>query len=344
MANHLTGADYVVAFASERESVRRRKDAGEPFPWTFDPILSEAGSFTNVCREFDKTTRAYAQLIRSRYEGRAEVLAATAAFLWFNLIETARTFVCIGDDGTNALDRMADANSVAPLREALKTQSPPYTNGAYRITPPRNMLGQLDKVEGCLYTIQGFLDNSGWRRAWARWVAEPPPLAEVGAWYKRNYNFGTFQAGQNVACIKYVEPFLSAPDWWTWAYSGDGSRRGLNRLLGRPVNARWDEDSWLFAARKARQQLLPRLLAAGLPELHLQDVQNVCWCEWDKHVRVAHEGGKLKKSFKPRGPVLTGSALADRLAELRADARTRFAAGGVANLDWLDGMEKIAAE
>jgi hypothetical protein len=78
-------------------------------------------------------------------------------------------------------------------------------------------------------------------------------------------------------------------------------------------------------------------MAAGVPELHLQDVQNVCWCEWDKHVRVALEGGRLKKGFKPRGLVLTGSALADRLAELRADARARFAAGGITNLAWLDG-------
>jgi hypothetical protein len=102
IANHLTGPDLVVAWASERDSMRRRYEAGEPWPWTFDPILSEAGSFTNVRREFDKTTRAYANLIRSRYDGRAELLATTTAFLWFNLPQTAQTFVCLGDDGLNA--------------------------------------------------------------------------------------------------------------------------------------------------------------------------------------------------------------------------------------------------
>jgi hypothetical protein len=98
-----------------------------------------------------------------------------------------------------------------------------------------------------------------------------------------------------------------------------------------------------FAARKAREALLPRLMAAGVPELHLQDVQNL-WCEWDKHVRAAHEGGKLKKGFKPCGTVLTGSALTDRLAELGVDARARFAAAGITNLDWLDGAGKLAGE
>ena len=228
---------------------------------------------------------------------------------------------------------MVATNSVEPLRDVLRTQPPPYTNAAYRLTPPRNMLGKLDKVEGCLYTIQGFLDRSGWRRAWDRWVSKPPSLAEVGAWYKECYNFGGFQSAQNIACIKYCPPFLEARDWWTWAYSGDGSRRGLNRLLGRAVDARWDEDAWLREARKAREALLPRLMAAGVPKLHLQDFQNLLCDHVDKYARVAHEGGKLKRGFRPRALVLIGSALTDRRAELRADARARFAAGGIKNLD-----------
>jgi alpha-glutamyl/putrescinyl thymine pyrophosphorylase clade 1 len=334
---NLTGPDLAIAWASERHAIYLRRLAGEPFPWTYDPVLSFSGSFTNVCREYDKTTRWYAEHIRARYQGGPELLATTVAFLWFNLIATGRTFLCVGDDGTNALDRMVETNSVEPLRVALKTQLPPYTNAAYRLTPPRNMLGVLDKVEGCLYTIQGFLDNSGWRKAWDRWVVAPPPLAEVGNWYTFNYNFGTFQAGQNVACVKYAEPFLSARDWATWAYSGDGSRRGLNRVLGRSVEARWDENNWLLAARKAREQLLPRMMAAGVPELHLQDTQNV-WCETDKYARVSNEGGKLKRGFALTKDVrvLFGAALEARLDELRTDARARFAAGGI-DLSRLDG-------
>jgi hypothetical protein len=204
------------------------------------------------------------------------------------------------------------------------------------------MLGRLDKVEGCLYTIQRFLNQSGWRRYWDYCQRSKPPLAEVGAWYRDRYNFGTFQAGQNVACIKYVEPFLSAHDWWTWAYSGDGSRKGLNIALGRPIDARWDETAWLSALRKLRAELTPRMVAAGVPDLHCADFQNVL-CETSKIWRVAHDGGKLKKSYTPTGPTLTGGALAARLDELRADARVRFAAGGIKNLDWLDGV-KLAAE
>jgi hypothetical protein len=247
---------------------------------TADPALSSAGSFTNVCREFDKTTRFYAANIRERYKGGPELLAATPAFLWFNLIETGRTFMCVGDDGLCAMDRMLETNSVEPLREALKSQSPPYTNGAYRLTPPRDMLGKLDKVEGCLYTIQRFLNESGWRRRWDFWQKSNPTLASVGAWYKEAYNFGTIQAGQNVACLKYVEPFLSAPDWWTWAYSGDGSRMGLNIVLGRPLKARWDEWDWLLTLRRLRDDATAgggrsRTPRPRLPERFLRDGESL---------------------------------------------------------------------
>ena len=51
IANHLTGADRLAAVASERDSMRRRYEAGEPFPFTFDPVLSYAGSCAPRRRE-----------------------------------------------------------------------------------------------------------------------------------------------------------------------------------------------------------------------------------------------------------------------------------------------------
>ncbi len=342
IGNNLTGPDLVVGYASERESMRRLKEAGKLGPLTFDPVL-QARSFTNVQREDDKTSRWYAANVRPRYAGRAELLAATPIFLWFNLIKTGQTFVCEDADGLCALDRALETNSVEPLRAVLKTQSPPFVTGAYRMTPPRDMLGKLNKgeAEGSLYTLQLFLDRSRWRRYWDYCQRFNPPLGEVGAWYKNSYNFGTFQSGQNVACLKYVEPFLSAPDWWTWAYPGDGSRMGLNIVLGRDIKARWDELAWLLALRKLRAEVMPRMIAAGVPELHCQDFQNVL-CEVSKLWRFANDSGRLKKNYKPTGSTLTGGALAARLDELRADALARFAAGGIKNLDWLSG--KMAAE
>ena len=45
---------------TEREAIRLRRIAGNPPPWTDDPILRE-WSFCNVCREADHTTEWIAQ-------------------------------------------------------------------------------------------------------------------------------------------------------------------------------------------------------------------------------------------------------------------------------------------
>lgn len=44
-------------FISERESIRRKKELGDPWPWTKDPILQRY-KFTNIWRQDDRTTRA----------------------------------------------------------------------------------------------------------------------------------------------------------------------------------------------------------------------------------------------------------------------------------------------
>ena len=43
------------AFAIERHKIYLRRSAGQPFPWTDDPILQKY-KFNNIYRELDKTT------------------------------------------------------------------------------------------------------------------------------------------------------------------------------------------------------------------------------------------------------------------------------------------------
>jgi alpha-glutamyl/putrescinyl thymine pyrophosphorylase clade 1 len=86
----------------------------------------------------------------------------------------------------------------------------------------------------------------------------------------------------------------------TFAVPGPGSKRGLNRVLGRPKDASWrDEDTWRAAFRQLREQITPELERIGLGDLHASDLQN-CLCEFDKHERVRLGEGKLKRRFIPR--------------------------------------------
>ena len=109
-------------------------------------------------------------------------------------------------------------------------------------------------------------------------------------------------AAQVVADMKYVSPLRGARDWMTFAASGPGSMRGLNRVLGRPVDAPWQEDKWRASVRALQEAMTPALERIGVHGLHAQDLQN-CLCEFDKYERVRLGEGKPKRKFVARDDV-----------------------------------------
>ena len=103
-------------------------------------------------------------------------------------------------------------------------------------------------------------------------------------------------AAQVVADMKYVKPLLNARDWKTFAAPGPGSKRGLNRVLGRPVDAPWrNDDVWLEQLLLFRTKIEPMFDDAGLDLSHAQDTQNML-CEVDKYDR-ARGGERLKRRY-----------------------------------------------
>jgi len=105
--------------------------------------------------------------------------------------------------------------------------------------------------------------------------------------------WGSFLAGQVIADLKYTRYLDGAVDWWTWAASGPGSKRGLNRILGRPLHAVWKEYEWLENVQRL-QTLMPEI---GGQRLHAQDVQS-CLCEYDKYMRIALGEGRMKMKYR----------------------------------------------
>lgn len=118
---------------------------------------------------------------------------------------------------------------------------------------------------------------------------------------------GSFMAAQVIADLKYFPPFFdanlsiptsAASDWWTFAASGPGSRRGLNRVMGQPVDAPWREPKWRETLSLLHRSLLPLLPASIGTRLSAQDVQN-CLCEFDKYQRALLGEGVPKQLYKP---------------------------------------------
>lgn len=111
-------------------------------------------------------------------------------------------------------------------------------------------------------------------------------------------SIGSFIGAQIVADTKYAGVLWSAPDWWTWAASGPGSQRGLNLVLGRPVNAAWAEDEWRRQLKWLRAEIADDLVEAGIGKLHAQDLQN-CLCEFARYEKLRLGEGTARR-FVPR--------------------------------------------
>ena len=69
-----------------------KKQSGEPYPWTDDPILQKY-KFTNVFREDDATTVWFRENMRDELCEHSDVILATIIFRWFNLVETGKVLL-----------------------------------------------------------------------------------------------------------------------------------------------------------------------------------------------------------------------------------------------------------
>ena len=291
IGSSFSALNAALGFTSERESIRRRKEVGEPWPWSCDPTLSRY-SFTNVRREDDKTTRHYAALVREPFNDHVALLPATVTYRWFNRIETGELLFAPDVEGYSAFDRAMLCDDPA----AVQTKPPPHTTGAFYVPSPKDLPG-LSKGEGISILVGRYIRNFGWRSKWEHWCHPgfTPTLHEVHEWLTGAQNIGTFGAGQIVADLRYVEPLCNAPDIDTWAAPGPGSMRGLNLVLGRPEKAPWTPAEWRRELRRLAAEVRPPLEAGGVPPLHLQDLQNVL-CETAKlicHDRWARASSSL---------------------------------------------------
>ena len=275
--------DRLVAWIAEREAIRLRRAAGESPPWSGDEIF-QSWSFTNVRREDDRVTKWIWETWREPH--------ADDPDLWFAMV-VAR-FV-------NEPATLAEIGYPVPwdpqhflavMKERKARGEKLYRDDAYMIRAD-NRPGRpkpLDQVEDVFEPL--------WRDRKELRPRKGETLASYHRALGEYHGMGTgFMPAQIVADLKYVEPLWSATDWFTFAVSGPGSKRGLNRIIGRDKDAPWTEAGWRKEFGHLCDKIIPDLKRLGLDDLSAQDLQS-CLCELDKNERVRLGEGTPKRRFR----------------------------------------------
>jgi hypothetical protein len=270
-----------VASAIERNAIRKRKDAGEPPPWTTDPILA-SGHFCNVHREHDKVTRWIMAHVIAPNKDDPDLVFKIAVARFLNEPE--------------ALARLhwpAQFN-LAQIHEVLQAHAAQggklFRTEAYK--PP--MPG---KGEGTLPHLFEVVLPPIWREREELRPRDGDTLQAFCDRWRNCYKIGDFLAGQITADAKHVAPLFLAADWRTFAVPGPGSKRGLNRLCGRPLTTSWSEAQWHATLLHLRAETEAAFAAAGLDPCDAQNVQNWC-CEFDKYERARDAGGMPSRRYR----------------------------------------------
>jgi hypothetical protein len=269
------------AFVRERHMIFERRAAGLPKPWTQDTILQKF-RFCNVYRELDTVTQWITKNWRTPHRKNPDLWFAMVVARLLNWPATLQElgYPAPWDGGKRFL---ATCKSRSGAGEKV-------FSGAYIVSTNGHTMPKPQ------YLVQHVLNPLWKERTRIQAAVRVGLLANLHEVLCEFNGLGSFMAAQVVADLKYTEPLLKAQDWWQWAASGPGSRRGLNRLLGHPVDAPWNEERWLTNLQLATVKLNVLVRDACMQRLHAQDVQN-CLCEFDKYERVRLGEGRPRSLY-----------------------------------------------
>lgn len=274
--------DMVMYWIKERHSIYKKRQAKLPKPWSDDPIFQNY-RFCNVYREIDKVT---IWITKHWVKPNKDAQDLWFAMVVARLVNWPSTLEIMG------FPKDLDENQFVGTIHKLQKAGQKTYSGAYIVSTNGNSMDKAD------YLFQKVLTPLWSRRDFIR----PMKGDTLEAFYTRlttNIGMGTFMAAQVVADMKQVEPLKSAKDVKTFAAPGPGSKRGLNRVFGNPVDKPWKPADWKRSLLELKAAVDPLVIEAGLPFIDAQNLQNSL-CEIDKYERVRLGQGTPRSGFPGR--------------------------------------------
>lgn len=271
-------------YARERYQILLNRRAGQPPPWTDDPILQKY-RFCNVFRQDDTVTIWIKDNL---------LTPLTAPVLEWNLLPVMCAARLI--NRVETLDALKDIlleegwHSVAckaKLRD-LRKAGRPLVTGAYMIRTPHGM----DKIAGLDAVLRPI------QRDAKKFGFEPADTLQAQHAELKQFPFmGDFYAYEVVTDLSYA---IEYDDHYSWASAGPGAVRGLGRV--------YHEDPKFWPRSEKLQPLFNNLMRDLLVCSHDQwptewpawDMRTVehTLCEFDKYERVRLGEGEPKQLYK----------------------------------------------
>lgn len=245
MNMHVGYIDQLMYWINERENIRMARLQGGPRPWTHDPILQKY-HFCNIWRQYDRGTL---DIYKARMGLDIPTVELPAFFTVARLFNRADTLV---EYWTHSIEGVK-------YRKAMGHR---VFNTAYVVSTCGVSMDKIDYVHDVVEQVRNRAIN---------------PLSCERAFFDlRTINgLGSFLCGQIVADLKYTPYLEEAPDWWTFAVMGPGSKKGLDHIFYGGTTER---------NFKIRLEELHEHIRPHIPKMHAQDLQN-CLCEMSKFVR-----------------------------------------------------------
>lgn len=158
-------------------------------------------------------------------------------------------------------------------------------------------------MEKAVITVEMILDPlyKAMRKQHLPWMDAGCTLERAAKWLHPFHGFGPFLGYEVATDLRHTRYLCAAPDIQTWAGSGPGARRGLNRIFSRPLNFQLKEPQIVAEIQELlaliRQTAQTREQQRVLPHLEMRDVEHSL-CEYDKYCR-AGEGRRGLDLFRP---------------------------------------------